>query len=188
MTTNNAPKVNDRDFIAQINAEHRAAEHALKQGLAHALEAGRLLAKQKAQVGHGGWGAWLAEHFEGSQQTAATYIRLHEHRDQLPENESALSIRQADNTPSAGEGEHVEPPPPRHIDKRKTWLPHLALSEAAGTVTGFAGEGLDVLLSECWHELNPDDVKLLEKELGEAASAIRRIRKQLRALPERGKA
>jgi hypothetical protein len=50
------------DLAARINQEHEAAEAAIKRGAAHAMAAGDLLIEAKAQVPHGQWLPWLAEH------------------------------------------------------------------------------------------------------------------------------
>lgn len=66
-----------------INREHRAAESKAREAIAHALEAGRLLAEAKTSVGHGGWAEWLAAHFEGSKRTAQVYMRLAANREAI---------------------------------------------------------------------------------------------------------
>lgn len=60
----------------QINEEHAAVGRALSTMLERARRAGELLLQAKAQVGHGGWQPWLAEHFNGSYRTAATYMQV----------------------------------------------------------------------------------------------------------------
>lgn len=64
----------------RINAEHRACVMAEVTALDHALVAGGLLLEVKATLKHGGWIAWLEEHFEGTPRTAQTYKRLAEQR------------------------------------------------------------------------------------------------------------
>jgi hypothetical protein len=59
-----------------INEHHRQAEAAIRSGLEHALEAGRLLIEAKDQCQHGKWGSWLADNFEGSQRTARAYMQV----------------------------------------------------------------------------------------------------------------
>lgn len=63
------------NLAAEINAEHRACMEAMRGGLEHAIEAGRLLIEAKAQCSHGDWLPWLAEHFEADAQTAQRYMR-----------------------------------------------------------------------------------------------------------------
>lgn len=81
--------------VEHLNREHDLAVGAARTALVHAMNCGKLLAECKAAVGQGGWSAWLAANFDGSQQTAATYMRLHHRRGELPQVESALSIRAA---------------------------------------------------------------------------------------------
>jgi len=71
------------NLAAEINAEHRACETALKSGLAHALKAGELLLEAKSHTKHGEWGRWLAENFEGSVRTAQAYMRVANNRSEL---------------------------------------------------------------------------------------------------------
>lgn len=49
---------------------------ALKDGLKHAIAAGQLLVEAKAQLNHGQWSPWLAEHCSISERTAQSYMRL----------------------------------------------------------------------------------------------------------------
>src|SRR5206468_1301734 len=60
----------------RINESHASAEAAVRQGLTHALEAGRLLADAKAVVAHGQWETWLDENFKGSRRTAQAYLAM----------------------------------------------------------------------------------------------------------------
>ena len=63
-------------LATEINEHHRAAETALRSGLEHALEAGRLLMEAKGRCQHGTWGGWLEKHFEGSERTARAYMQV----------------------------------------------------------------------------------------------------------------
>lgn len=63
-------------LAARINAEHRACTLAVADALKHALNAGDLLLRAKAEQQHGTWGAWLEANFEGSVRTAQVYMRL----------------------------------------------------------------------------------------------------------------
>ena len=59
MTSNNLPAL---DALAdKINAEHEACRSAMRKGLEHALEAGRLLLEAKKGLPHGEWLPWLKE-------------------------------------------------------------------------------------------------------------------------------
>jgi Protein of unknown function (DUF3102) len=59
-----------------INAEHEAAESALREGLAHARAAGELLVKAKGQCPHGQWLPWLKGNVRFSERTAQAYMRV----------------------------------------------------------------------------------------------------------------
>ena len=63
------------DLAARINTEHERVEGALREGLAHAIEAGGLLLEAKRQIGHGDWLAWLREHCGMSERSAQAYMR-----------------------------------------------------------------------------------------------------------------
>lgn len=67
------------DLATRVNEEHAACELSVRGAVQHALEAGRLLTEVKAQVGHGNFGTWLAENFEGSERAARSYMQAHRH-------------------------------------------------------------------------------------------------------------
>jgi hypothetical protein len=71
------------DLAARIRAEHEASAIAMQRGLEHAINAGRLLIEAKAQLKHGQWLPWLAEHCEVSERTASLYMRLARHAPEL---------------------------------------------------------------------------------------------------------
>lgn len=64
------------DLAAKINEEHDAAEQAMKRGLDHALNAGKMLLEAKAAVKHGEWGKWLSENCAFAERTAQLYMRI----------------------------------------------------------------------------------------------------------------
>ncbi len=72
-----------RTLAGRINEHHRKVEEALKAGLSRAVEAGELLIEAKGNVGHGEWGAWLSENFEGSERTAQAYMKVARNREAL---------------------------------------------------------------------------------------------------------
>jgi hypothetical protein len=82
----------------QINKSHAAVERHASDCLERARQTGALLLQAKGACGHGGWVNWLKANVKFSQQSAATYMRLARHWEQI---ESAgyfvrrLSIRQA---------------------------------------------------------------------------------------------
>ncbi len=81
-----------------IRREHKACSAAAQTALDHAFEAGRLLLEAKALCGHGNWGQWLTENFDGSERLAQQYMRLAVKRPELeanPQRVSDLSLREA---------------------------------------------------------------------------------------------
>jgi hypothetical protein len=65
-----------RLLAQQINAAHKAGEEATRRGLEHFRAAGEALLAVKAQLGHGGFQAWVEQHLNCSYRTAARYMRL----------------------------------------------------------------------------------------------------------------
>lgn len=66
----------DRQRVEQINQEHRLCVRSYEDALAHAVECGRQLAAVRAEMPHGEWLPWLAEHFDGSVRIAQRYMQL----------------------------------------------------------------------------------------------------------------
>lgn len=92
----------DATLVDEINRRHHEVEQHARATLESAIECGRLLAAAKGRLPHGGWLPWLSEHFDGSERTAQTYMRLHEHGDELlrardgnPQRVADLSLRAA---------------------------------------------------------------------------------------------
>ncbi len=79
-------------LAAEIRRHAEQAEADYMSAVAHAIRAGELLSEAKSQVGHGEWLPWLAEHFARTPQTAASYMRMADRRDEI---ENASSIRGA---------------------------------------------------------------------------------------------
>jgi Protein of unknown function (DUF3102) len=71
------------DLAARIRAEHEATAIAMRRGVEHAMAAGTLLIEAKAQLDHGQWLPWLAEHCAMSERTAQLYMRLAKRRPEL---------------------------------------------------------------------------------------------------------
>jgi hypothetical protein len=84
-------------LTAAIRQEHEAASTAARSALQHALECGRLLAEAKQAIPHGSWEAYVKDACSIAPRTASLYLRLHRHRDRLPNRQRAadLSVRQA---------------------------------------------------------------------------------------------
>lgn len=74
-------------LAAEINREHHQAEQMARTAIEHALKAGELLIKAKAQCAHGKWLPWLNNLDIGTRQ-AQKYMRLVRHRDSLPNTNS----------------------------------------------------------------------------------------------------
>jgi len=63
-------------LAADIRREHDAAQAKFASAVEHAVRCGELLTEAKAQVAHGEWLPWLAEHFPASVRKAQGYMRL----------------------------------------------------------------------------------------------------------------
>lgn len=86
------------DLAASINGAHRECEKSVHDTIRHALHAGDLLIEAKRQIGHGGFGKWLAENFDGSERTAQTYMRIARSRAAIegnPQRAADLTVRAA---------------------------------------------------------------------------------------------
>jgi hypothetical protein len=67
----------DLETLAErINREHAECAKAMRAGLHHALEAGRLLLEAKAGLPHGAWLPWLRENCTVPERTVQLYMRL----------------------------------------------------------------------------------------------------------------
>lgn len=66
-------------LAVEIRQQHEAVEAGVRATLAAAVRCGGLLAQAKAQVRHGGWGAWLGANFPASERTARAYMRAAAH-------------------------------------------------------------------------------------------------------------
>ena len=86
----------DRLAVA-IRDEHAAASSAARAAVSHALEAGRLLDEARATIPHGGWESYVQDTCGMAPRTARLYLRLHRHRDRLPNRQRVadLTVRQA---------------------------------------------------------------------------------------------
>jgi hypothetical protein len=89
---------NALSFVGQIMTAYKAVLKAEGSALAHAIECGKYLALAKENVEAAKprkkWSAWLAEHCPDiHRNTAALYMRLAEHSDEIAD---CKSIREAD--------------------------------------------------------------------------------------------
>jgi hypothetical protein len=64
------------ELAGRINAEHQAAETALRAGLQHAKTAGDLLIEAKKHCRHGEWLPWLKANVRFSERTARRYVTI----------------------------------------------------------------------------------------------------------------
>lgn len=60
----------------RVNREHGLAAQSFRSFAEHAINAGEGLLVAKAQVKPGTWTRWLAEHFDGSHETAIVYMSM----------------------------------------------------------------------------------------------------------------
>jgi hypothetical protein len=133
------------DIAEAVRTEHAAAAADFQSAVGHAIRCGEHLTEAKAQVPHGGWGEWLAEHCPFSQRTAQGYMRL-----AAAEDAQALAhlgiegaLKQlAAPGPAEGEARNGPPPPFADFDEegwyslaehQRLHLHHLAQSIAART-------------------------------------------------------
>jgi len=95
--TSTPPALSGDQLTVAIRQEHEAASAAAGAALRHALEAGRLLAEARAAISHGAWESYVRESCGIAPRTASLYLRLHRHRDRLPNRQHVadLSVRQA---------------------------------------------------------------------------------------------
>jgi hypothetical protein len=81
------------DLAVKIKAEHAAAAEAVKRTVTHALAAGELLLKAKAQpqLKHGQWLPWLRDHCGIAERTAQLYMRLARSKVELESKSAGLA-------------------------------------------------------------------------------------------------
>lgn len=63
-------------LIESIRREHKAAQSSMKDALLHAIATGQLLAEAKTQIKHGEFKAFIADNFEFSYRSAASYMKV----------------------------------------------------------------------------------------------------------------
>jgi len=73
----------EKTRTARIIALHNEIGGALRTTLEKAIEIGGLLVEQKAELQHGEWSAWIAEHLPFAERTAREYMRFWERRDAI---------------------------------------------------------------------------------------------------------
>jgi Protein of unknown function (DUF3102) len=105
------------DLAGRIHTEHEASLAAVKSGIEHAINAGRLLLEAKAQVSHGQWLPWLREYAKLSDRTARDYMHLARHAAAAPDDSKSISAASADLT----NGAIKLPVPPELPDNLDDW-------------------------------------------------------------------
>lgn len=78
-----APKKSINELAEELNRLHGQVKSTLHNALFIAKQAGDVLRKLKARVGHGNWLDWLAKNFDGVPATANNYMRISRHWDWL---------------------------------------------------------------------------------------------------------
>lgn len=124
--------MNDR--AEQIRALHGNIVASFKRSKDDAIEIGRLLHEQKAELGHGKFGPWLEANVLGptfSRSLANKYMKLYEQRDQLqirnvPNITAAIRVAYAETKDQAMKGLEDD-------FEDADDLPPIALVELAGT-------------------------------------------------------
>jgi hypothetical protein len=116
-------------LAALIREKHQAAQATAAQAVELARQAGELLLQAKAQLPHGAWAAWLAEHCQIADRTARDYMRLAR---ELPRLDAAkrrrvadLPVRQALKALATPRATTPEPPlselPKEELQRRAPW-------------------------------------------------------------------
>lgn len=78
--------------VDRIVELHGQIEAALKTTLTQAIEVGRLLAEQKAELAHGQWGNWVAENLPFTVRTASRYMAIYRHREEVLKSDSVSDL------------------------------------------------------------------------------------------------
>jgi Protein of unknown function (DUF3102) len=71
------------DLADEIKTELQNARESARTMMEHVCKLGELLDTAKHAVEHGNWESWLRDNFAITRQTAAGYMRLAKHRDQI---------------------------------------------------------------------------------------------------------
>jgi transposase len=169
------------ELASLANREYRNARQAAETAVRHALACGEALLAAQKLIPHGGWQEWLALNHEGSEASAARYMRIAAYRDVI-ETEGATSIENAlgllEDSPRRGRY--------RPLEEKA-----LALFAEGARQTDIAQQ-LGVGASTVCHWVNPDvkhQQRVREREArGHAARHRRDVRQQRReaAIRKRG--
>lgn len=84
-------------IAAAIRREHAAASAAAGAAVAHALEAGRLLAEARQGIPHGGWESFVRDRCGIAPRTARLYLQLDANRERIAnrQRDAGLTVRSA---------------------------------------------------------------------------------------------
>ncbi len=84
-------------IAAAIRLEHEAASAAAGAAVAHAMEAGRLLAEARKGIPHGGWESFVRDRCGIAPRTARLYLQLDARRDRIAnrQRDAGLTLREA---------------------------------------------------------------------------------------------
>jgi len=74
------------DLAIQINAEHSRALATAEALSGHVMRIGRLLAKAKAAIPHGGWLSWIESNLTISPRQVSKYLRIYAGREVIEAN------------------------------------------------------------------------------------------------------
>jgi len=87
----------DEGLTAAIRREHEAASAAAGAAVAHAMEAGRLLAEARQGIAHGGWESFVRDRCGIAPRTARLYLQLDANRERLAnrQRDAGLTVREA---------------------------------------------------------------------------------------------
>jgi ParB family chromosome partitioning protein len=132
-----------RDLGCEINRAHEAACRAASSAIDHARRAGDLLPEAKAQLPHGAWLPWLAEHCPDLQpRVAQNYMKIATGWSRLDaantKRDSHLPIRDALALLTSGQprvvyhtGDFEWYSPPAYLDAARSVLGHIDLDPAS---------------------------------------------------------
>jgi len=152
------------DLAALIRREHEAASTAARSALEHALEAGRLLARAREGIEHGGWETFVRDRCGIAPRTARLYLRLDANRERLANRQrvAGLTVREAarvlaEPRPSAADQcDRVDRLGPHWLELTPVsaeWNPHWPLAEdhPGETVTAGPPRPPQWYAPRCWH-------------------------------------
>jgi len=152
------------ELAGQINEHHARATEAARTALEHARECGAILIQAKAQVGHGGFLAWLAANCRVGERQARRYMRVAENWPAIEAKSDAMSdLTVTGALRLLADGDQM-PPPQSRTDNYAlpfgfTWSlesDHVAVSMPSGCVTKLRMTGAefpDVLPIGVWDQL-----------------------------------